>query len=267
MKQKVLVSVAVRAYNCEKYIEKCLNSIIEQKNDFFDLEIVVSTDCCTDGTQKLIERYKNKYGKLINDVTPKKNMGGYDSLFYVISQCNGKYIALCDGDDYWIDKTKLLKQINFLEKNKEYSAAFHSAKILYEIESKKVYGSVVRDKDYNANEIVKKWVIPTSSFVFRAEYKNSFPPKNGFYYDDIVVFLTLEKYGKLRGFSEEMSIYRKNEQSWTTNMKKNKDIYDVLYKHICTLNKTFSNISNVTILKLKIINRLLKLRFILQTII
>ena len=263
-KNKVLVSIAIRAYNTEKYIRECLDSVINQNVDSFNIEIVISTDCSTDHTQSIVNEYKKKYGNLIKDVTPKSNLGGYDSLFYVISKCNGKYIALCDGDDYWIDNNKLAKQINFLENNPSYSATFHNSNILYEIKSKKVYGSQVRNKDYNANEIVKKWIVPTSSFVFRAKFKNKLPPKDKFYYDDIVVFLTLEQYGKIRGFSDNMSVYRKSEQSWTSNMEKSKKIYDIIYMHICTLNAYFKNISKKTIFVLKLKNRILKILFILR---
>lgn len=261
MENRILVSVAVRAYQAEKYIAECLDGIIMQKKDGFDIEIVISTDCCTDNTLDIIKKYQIKYPNIIRNVTPEKNIGGFKTLFYVISECKGKYIALCDGDDYWTDENKLKKQIDFMENNETYSACFHNSAIKYEMETNRVYSEIVKDKDYFSNEIIRKWVIPTSSFFFCGKYKNDFPLKEGFYHDDIIVFLTMAEKGKIRGFSDEMSVYRKTSGSWTATMGVSVSIYDKIDLHLKTIEKKFEKVSNSTIILLRLKNKILKVRF------
>lgn len=257
---EILVSVAVRAYNMEKYIKECLDGILNQYCNLFSIEIVISTDCCNDNTSSIIMDYKKKHPHLlIRDVTSNQNLGGFNNLFYVISQCRGKYIALCDGDDFWIDNKKLKKQILFMEHHPEYSAIFHNARILYEKESNKTYDGIVENKEYTSNEITKSWIIPTSSFLFRSKFKDMFPEKQGFYFDDIVVFLTMAQFGKIRGSSDIMSVYRKTSQSWTEQMNKNKKIYDQLHQHYNSISKTFPLISKRIIYWLKVKNQVLKI--------
>ena len=117
-----LVSVVCTTYNHEKYIRQCLDGFVMQKTTF-PIEIIVHDDASTDDTVRIVREYEEKHPNLFNNIyrtenwySQGKNIWGY--LF--AQKARGKYIALCEGDDYWIDPYKLQKQVDFLEGHPEY---------------------------------------------------------------------------------------------------------------------------------------------------
>lgn len=116
-----LVSILVITYNHENYIRESIQSFLEQETTF-QVEIVIHNDASTDNTKKIIEEYEQKFPWLFNNIhqTENKRSTGIKPRYTLALQiCRGKYIANCDGDDYWTDKKKLQKQIDFLENNLE----------------------------------------------------------------------------------------------------------------------------------------------------
>lgn len=111
-----LVSICCITYNHEQYIKDALDGFVMQKTDF-PFEIVLSDDCSTDLTHNVIKEYKLKYPDLIRDVSPQENKGVIDNWKYVHLEARGKYIAFCEGDDYWTDPLKLQKQVDYMKKN------------------------------------------------------------------------------------------------------------------------------------------------------
>ena len=109
-----LVSICCVAYNHEQYIKDALDSFLSQKTTF-PIEIVISDDCSKDGTHGIIKEYVQKYPDLIRDISPKQNLGLFENFTFVQEQAKGKYIAICEGDDFWIDPYKLQKQVDILE--------------------------------------------------------------------------------------------------------------------------------------------------------
>lgn len=118
-----LVSVCCITYNQELYIRQTLDGIIKQITDF-KFEIVISNDCSTDNTQGVIDEYKMVYPDLFVDVSPSCNLGICANFKHVIKKSRGKYIAFCEGDDYWLDSYKLQKQVDILERNKSVSLVY-----------------------------------------------------------------------------------------------------------------------------------------------
>ena len=113
------LSVGILTYNQEKYIRQCLDSVLMQKVDF-DYEIVVGDDASTDGTQDILRDYAKHYpGKFVL-LLGEKNEGISMNYKKVLTACKGEYVALCEGDDYWTDMTKLQKQVDFLENHPDY---------------------------------------------------------------------------------------------------------------------------------------------------
>ncbi|MGL5049540.1 MAG: glycosyltransferase [Fusobacteriaceae bacterium] len=121
---KLKLSIAFLTYNHEKYIKKALDSILNQKFDY-KYEIVIGEDFSTDKTREILMEYKKKYPKKIKLIFRDKNIGITANFSDILKNCKGEYIALLEGDDYWIDKDKLRKQVDFLEKNKNYIGAAH----------------------------------------------------------------------------------------------------------------------------------------------
>lgn len=129
-----LVSISCITYNHVEYIRQCLDSFLMQKCDF-KFEILVHDDASTDGTSEIIREYQEKYPDIIKAIIQTENQyskGVRVTSVYNFSRAKGKYIAMCEGDDYWIDSLKLQKQVDFLEKNQDYFACFHHRKVLNE---------------------------------------------------------------------------------------------------------------------------------------
>lgn len=130
MNKELIVSVIVTTYGHEKYILETLNSIVEQKASF-TIEVVIGNDCSPDNTHEIIENFLSNRNdedrfvfKYYNHST---NLGVSANFDYIYKQATGKYIAFCEGDDYWIDTTKLQQQVDFLENNPEYNLVYTDA--------------------------------------------------------------------------------------------------------------------------------------------
>jgi glycosyltransferase involved in cell wall biosynthesis len=136
--QEPLVSISCITYNHKNYIRECLDGFLMQKTTF-PFEIIIHDDCSTDGTREIIEEYAAKYPDIIFPMFQTENQysKGVRSMMvrFNFTRCKGKYIALCEGDDYWTDSFKLQKQVDFLEKNSDFSICFHNLKVYNEIDA------------------------------------------------------------------------------------------------------------------------------------
>ena len=115
----VTVSILMLTYNHEAYIAEALDSILMQEVDFL-YEIVVGEDCSSDNTRQILMDYQTKYPDKFKLLLHDKNIGAFRNMKTSLAACTGKYIAILEGDDYWTDRTKLQKQVQFLETNSEY---------------------------------------------------------------------------------------------------------------------------------------------------
>lgn len=127
-KPKIEVSVCMITYNHEKYITQAIEGVLSQQTTF-PVELIIGEDCSTDTTRKLCEHYRAIFPEKIKLLLPNKNIGIKENLLETIKQASGKYIAFCEGDDYWTDPLKLQKQVDFLETHSEYSLCCHRYKI------------------------------------------------------------------------------------------------------------------------------------------
>lgn len=146
----VMVSIFCCTYNHEKYIRQCLDSFIMQDTKF-KYEIIIHDDASTDRTANIIKEYEKKYSDIIIPIyqTENKYSKGIDIWnVYQIPLSKGKYVAICEGDDYWIDKNKLQKQVDCLENNPEYGMCYTRAISYLQ----------------NINQMGKKWGRKISSF-------------------------------------------------------------------------------------------------------
>lgn len=217
----LLVSVCLTTYNHEQYLERALDSILAQEVDF-EYEIIIAEDCSQDKTRYICEQYKEKYPDLIKLILQENNVGLIRNNVSLMNKATGKYIAVCSGDDYWCDTKKLQKQIDFLQSNLDYSMCFTNAyeesNFSWEGYRKEVF-STIEDREYNGNEIILSWVIPASSVVFRNFLIDfSFLLKRKFYAEDLVLYLKLNEFGKLRGMSDITTVYTRHEGALTGNI-------------------------------------------------
>lgn len=118
MIDKPLVSVHMVTYNHEPYIAQALEGVLQQKTSF-PFELVIGEDCSTDGTREIVFDYQKKYPDIIRVITSDKNVGACKNSLRTEKACRGKYIAYCEGDDYWHHPQKLQKQVDYLENHPE----------------------------------------------------------------------------------------------------------------------------------------------------
>jgi glycosyltransferase involved in cell wall biosynthesis len=115
------LTFGISCYNFENYIERCLTSVLEQKTNF-DFDIIIRDDCSTDNSREVLTELKNRYGGLrkIELIFGKTNVGTHENVSLLLSACSGEYVSLLDGDDFITDDTKLQKQVEFLDQNKDF---------------------------------------------------------------------------------------------------------------------------------------------------
>ncbi len=127
---EILVSINCITYNHEKYIAEAIESFLMQKTNF-NFEILIHDDASVDGTADIIREYQKKYPDIIKSILQNENQQskGVKKISYIYNhmRAKGKYIAMCEGDDYWTDLYKLQKQVDYMENNPECSMCFHAA--------------------------------------------------------------------------------------------------------------------------------------------
>lgn len=114
-----MVSVFVLTYNQEQFIAQTLTSLVKQQTTF-PYTIVIGDDASTDKTTEICKKFKNRYPQKIVHIVNQTNQGLIKNFMTTAKSLHGKYVAVCDGDDYWIDDKKLQKQVGFLENNPEF---------------------------------------------------------------------------------------------------------------------------------------------------
>ena len=215
-----LVSISCITYNHEKYIRQTIEGFLTQKTTF-PIEILIHDDASTDDTANIIREYEKKYPDIVKPIYQNENKyskGIPISFTYNFSRAKGKYIALCEGDDYWTDPLKLQKQVNFLEDNPEYGLAHGNCNLYYQ-NSGKIVNSAndqflnlepIRNKNDLFFKIIKwEYIIRTATVVFRKDLlkqiqKNSMRFKMG----DTPMWLDLSQITKFIYFNDVFSMYR-----------------------------------------------------------
>lgn len=205
----IKVSACIITYNQQDFIRDCLEGAVSQVLDY-DYEIVVGDDCSTDNTFQICQEYADKYPDKIRLLSREKNLGMVGNWMATIQACAGKYIALCEGDDYWTDKTKLQKQADFLENNPEYTLTFHNVSVL---RPNGKLGSDFLTKLPENHETIEDlavvWnYIHTPSVVYRNVIKD-FPHEFQMTpICDYFLYMMLAEKGKLKHFEDNMATYR-----------------------------------------------------------
>lgn len=208
--EPVLVSVAMIAYDVEPFIAAAIESVLEQVVDF-RVELVIGEDCSRDGTRAVVRAYAARHPTVIRLLEHPRNLGLTPNSVATQNACTGRYIALCDGDDYWTETHKLARQIAFLEAHPEYSACAHQAYKIFGAGDDRepvLFGST-RDQDYGLADTLQHRKFHTSSLVYRREYWE----RVGGIPEDIssnerAIYPMLALFGKIRYLSEPMCVYR-----------------------------------------------------------
>ncbi|MBO0588603.1 glycosyltransferase [Sporosarcina sp. E16_8] len=214
-----LVSINCITYNHEDYIADAIESFLMQKTNF-DFEILIGEDCSTDDTKKIVERYANQYPEKIRVITSAQNVGFRKNSQRIFENSKGKYIAECEGDDYWTDPYKLQKQVDYLEQNPECTFCFHNA-VLVKANKKVIPGVQTHlikksnyyfhggDSNYSVGELALLGFIPTASFMYPKHLMDNLPEWcSTAIVGDVPIKLITTSYGYAHYLDETMSVYR-----------------------------------------------------------
>ncbi len=231
MGKNLKVSVVVITYNQERYIRHALESIMSQITDF-DMEVLVADDCSTDKTAETVREFALKYPDVIIPFIREKNMGMSPNFLDLIMRTKGEYIAVLEGDDYWIDELMLQKSVDFLDAHKEYSSYFSHCIIVDQNDvrhpDRETYsGFLKRSGDYTIRDF-EDYMLPgqTGTGVYRQElYTNNLRRLKDLNFDishfiDRHFVLMMLASGKIYVSDDEVSAYRfvldKESGSWSS---------------------------------------------------
>lgn len=230
------VSISCITYNHEKYIKEAIESFLIQKTSF-KYEILIHDDASTDRTAEIIKEYEEMYPDVIKVIYQKENKYSQNirrihDLFNV-PRARGKYIALCEGDDFWTDPYKLQKQFDYMEKHSECSLCFHAAKFIDDDGRETGKIAKISNENYNVlfEELIHKATpsfIPTASRFYRKALMEKLPD---WYYKcsvgDFPMALILGYKGHFHYINEIMSAYRIGVPgSWTNRTIKGENKID-----------------------------------------
>ncbi len=259
-----LVSVLVTTYQQEKYIAQCLDGLLKQKTNF-DFEIIIGEDESTDNTREICKQYAEEHqDKIRLYLRDRKDSAIYDESGKFIKSINyflthksskGKYIAICEGDDYWTDPLKLQKQVDFLEKNEDYSICFHNVEVL---EGDKIIGEIENyDKqDYTIEDLLQGNFIANVS-VMRRNIIKELP---GWVYEckagDYALHILYSTCGKIHYVNENMAVYRQGVGVWSS--LSNKEILELDIKLFSTIIQNLENPKWIEIMSLSLHNKIIK---------
>lgn len=250
-----LVSIGCLTYNHELYIRDAIEGFLMQKTTF-PVKIVVFEDCSTDKTASIIKEYEEKYPNLFTVFNQPVNTWGKPirkeaKKVYENERNKAKYIALCEGDDYWTDPLKLQKQVSFLEANPDFSLCFTN-RINIDYNGKFIENSELKYMKSEFEHTDMPIFCPTLTRLFVAKYVKNIPQievKGG----DTVLLVWLSKFGKIKYLDDITSCYRVHGDGvWSGLTKENK------IKHLIETRVGLLQIIENKELKIKIFRDILK---------
>jgi glycosyltransferase involved in cell wall biosynthesis len=217
-----LVSIMMITYNHEPYITQAIAGVLKQKTEF-PYELVIGEDCSTDGTRELIMTYQRKYPSIIRVITSDQNVGSFNNATRTSHACRGKYIAMCEGDDYWHDNYKLEMQIEYLESRPDYGLVHCDHDVLNQA-TRKVRKNIKEpfllgissDNYYECllvNNFISSLTVLVRKGVFLEAIHSLEMDKKSWLMGDYPVWLELSKKAKCGYINKSVATYRILEKS------------------------------------------------------
>lgn len=240
MNEKFKVGIFCVTYNHEKYIEKCLEGFVNQKTNF-PFQAVIYDDCSTDKTREIINKYAKKYPQIIKPIFSDVNIAQTKGFFHVnqiiYRTLESKYIAYCEGDDYWTDENKLQIQVDFLDHNPDFSGCFHKCLRKNVITNEDVCytpsDDIVSKKDiFTIEDTSKKYFIETCSVMYRWDnYQDTileiFP--NNILNGDTFIIYFFSLQGKIKYIDRLMSVKTINDKGIWNSVNQTQDERNLKY--------------------------------------
>lgn len=204
------VSVAMLAYNNERFTVQAVESVLMQQTDF-TVELVIGEDCSTDGTREIVCGYGERFPGRIRVLLAERNLGYPSNCLRTLKTCGGQYIAYLDTDDYWIDPTKLQKQVDYLDSHPNCAVCAHVTQIVNENGGviHEALPEIIKAEELTFDDILEEYSFHVSSVMFR----NSILQQNPDFFvrfpaTDWNLFVFLAQYGNIGLIKQVMSAYR-----------------------------------------------------------
>lgn len=242
-----LVSICSLTYNHEKYIRQCLDGFLMQKTTF-PFELIIHDDASTDNTAIIIEEYKKRYPQIIKPIYQTENQyskGRRPTIEYNFPRAKGKYIAMCEGDDYWTDPLKLQKQVNFLEANKHINVCFHQ--INYIDKDDRDLGLPDYPFDSTTSQyfiyenIIENWCINTCSVLLRNPFGKLPLSICNYKIGDQPLFYFINMGKNFYYFPDVMASYRITNTGFTSTLLKKELKSDIEFPFLDKINELSKN--------------------------
>jgi glycosyltransferase involved in cell wall biosynthesis len=230
---KPKVSVCMITFQHAEFLRQSLGSVMEQKTDF-DFEVVLADDCSTDGTDRIALEFQQKFPERVRVLLARENLGrhtkgGHINLLRALQACRGEYVAILEGDDYWIDPEKLAIQVEYMDRHPDCAVTTHNMNILYPNGFKEISRTHVTQTVYNLEEILEHFIVPTASVMIRRSLLPlPFPP---WAYElpglaGYLVYHAMRGGGHMKFFPQVMGVYRMHPggvHSHLTNLRQNQN--------------------------------------------
>ncbi len=240
-----VVSVCVQTFRHAAFIEQCLNSILDQETTF-PFEIILGEDESDDGTREICIRFAEQYpGKIKLFLRSRKDViyisgkptGRYNFIQNIYTS-QGKYIAMCEGDDYWSDRFKLQKQHDLLEKNPDYGICFHKVQEVnsFNPANNKIFPDISEDTVFSIRDYIKSNKTATCSIFFNKSLLLPLP--DWFYklpFGDLGLVLLIMSRSNEKGIvlNSIMGVYRVHDKGIHGSMKKDsRSIVNAYRQHL-----------------------------------
>lgn len=229
MNSEIMVSICCMTFNHAKYVRDALEGFVNQKTNF-KYEVLIHDDASTDGTQDIIKEYEEKYPDIIKPIYQTENQYSQRVSIkknFQIPRVKGKYVTLCEGDDYWTDPCKLQKQVDFLESHPDYTLCATACTWMNLRDNIEQNNFIIeKDMDIPVEDIIlekKGRIFPTVSIMVRQEIYTVVPEWfSAFSVGDIPLFINAGIIGKIRMLADNTCVYRWFASgSWTVSMESN----------------------------------------------
>lgn len=233
----ILVSIVCPTFNHVEYISAAIDGFLDQVTSF-PIEVIIYDDASTDGTSEVVTQYQKLYPGIIRHIRNSENQYslGKRVMALAIPHAKGKYVAYCEGDDFWADPQKIQKQVEFLEKHENYVMTFHDCLPFNE------HGNVDKDfggakKDLTEFELQKCHPIYTLTTCFRNVIQKFPAEYNAAKHGDLFLWSLLGAFGKGKYMGDiKPARYRVHRQG-VHSMKARKHRYEMelaTYSALCS---------------------------------
>ena len=211
-RKKPLVSICCITYNHEPYIRDCLEGFVMQKTNF-PFEVLIHDDASTDHTAEIIREYEAKYPDIVKPIYQTENQysQGINVLAFIINCAQGKYIALCEGDDFWSAPDKLQRQVDFMERNPDFAVCFHDVNIVDDHGRildgyNKAWGNLTKRSIFTMTDLLRCGNLMNTPSVFYRKPAQMYACKG--FTIDFFTHLQISYLGKIKRIDGIMASYR-----------------------------------------------------------